>query len=124
MDPQQTDDGAHLSLILCRRAELALRTFFSGRPPGCEGLRDRVATAVDRPTKWCAVVDRVPEIQPCAPFDEESHNIEAVGPDSLVQWRRMRMEAVRVVAARIFAGVEEHADDVRLTVLGGQRQGN
>ena len=69
-------------------------------------------------------MNRVLDVEPCTSFDEQPHHVCGVGPDSLMQRRRMRMVPVRVVATRILAGIEEQSHYACMAVLGSECEGD
>ena len=90
------------------------------RPQTLSHLRLRRSTAIKRPTERCALPDGVPGIQPSAAFDQEPHHRLVARQHRLVQWRRVGMVAFQVVAVGILAGVEQQANNLRMSVLRGQ----
>src|SRR6266568_97766 len=94
------------------------------RAPAAQVLGDRGLAAVFGPAEWGAIVDRIADVQPRPALDEQAHDIEMLRPYGVVQRRGVRMEAVRVVAARVLAGVKEEAHYVGVAVLRGERQGD
>jgi len=87
-------------------------------------FRNRRPPAVDCPIEGRALIDRVLDVKARAPFDQRFHDLQVVGPNGLVERRRMGMEAVGVVPAWLLARIEEQSHDRGVTVLGGKRQGD
>ena len=82
--------------------------------------RLRPSAAMKRPTERRALPDGVPYIQPRAALDQQPHYRLVAAQDGLMQRRRVRMVAFEVVAVGILAGVEQQANDLRVSVLRGQ----
>src|SRR5258708_39743199 len=82
----------------------------------------RPPTPINRPTERRALPDGVPDIQPRAALDQEPHHRLVAAQDGLVQWRRVRMMAFRIVTVGIFARVEQQTNKLRMSVLCSQRE--
>ncbi len=82
----------------------------------------RLSTAMNRPTERGAVPDGIPDIQPRAVLDQEPHHRLVAAQDCVVQWRGVRMVAFKIVAVGILAGVEQEANDLRMSELRSQRE--
>src|SRR6185295_10721257 len=80
-------------------------------------LGDRRVTAVFGPADRRRLVDRVGDVEARAALDEQAHDGVMVGERRLVQRRGMRVPALRVVAVRILAGVEQQPHDLSLAKL-------
>src|SRR5262249_30463442 len=82
----------------------------------------RLLFAILRPAQRGAVVNGVPDVQPGPALDQQSHD-QLVAPErGLMQRRGMAVVALRVVPIRVFAGVEQQANDLDVSVQGSQRE--
>ncbi len=89
---------------------------------GAEVIFEVGAAAVLGPIERRAVVDGVFEIETSGLGDEQEDDFGMTIQRGLVQGRGMGVEAGRVVAVWIFAGIEEEFYDFRVTVLGGESE--
>jgi hypothetical protein len=77
---------------------------------------------MNRPTERRALPDGVADIQPRAALDKDPHHRLVAAQHGLVQRRRVRMIACRIVSVGIFAGVEQEANNLRMSVLRSERE--
>src|SRR2546421_5821969 len=95
-------------------------TTVSGGAVRAKAIGDCRLTAVYGPAERRALIDRVLHVQSRAALDQQPDDGLMTGRNSLMERRRVRVVALRVVPVGILSGVEQHADDVHVTVLRGQ----
>ena len=100
---------------------------------GSEGRRESV-TALEilleidlpfmaRPTERSAMVDGIFYVGPRAALHQQAHHRFMTGTDGLVQRCRVSVKTGRVKTVWIFAGIQEQAHDIGVTMCRGQSQG-
>src|SRR6266436_1757821 len=82
----------------------------------------RLSTAMKCPTEGRAPPNSVRDIQPRAALDQEPRHRLVTTQDGLMQGRRVRMVAFRIVAVGILAGIKQQTDNLRMSLLRGQRE--
>src|SRR5438445_651164 len=86
-------------------------TAVSGGAVCAKAIGDCRLTAVYGPAERRALIDRVLHVQSRAALDQQPDDGLMTGRNSLMQRRRVRVVALRVVPVGILSGVEQHAGD-------------
>src|SRR5205085_893436 len=87
--------------------------------PRTEILAELRFFAMDCPAQRRPLINRIPDVQPRASFNQQLHHLGMARADRLMQGCRMGMEPVGVVAVRIFPRLEQQPDDFSVAVLSG-----
>jgi hypothetical protein len=85
-------------------------------------LDDVCAAAVFRPLQRRSVVLDVANIETGPSLHEQPDHVEVSGQSRLVQGRRVRVGAHRIISVRILSRIEQQPDDVRMAMLGRERK--
>jgi hypothetical protein len=86
-------------------------------------LLDVFLAFVSCPTRWRPLPERILHIRSGAAFHQQADDLIVTPCGSLMQRRRMGVEANRVVAIGVTACIQQQLDDLRVAMLGCQGQG-